>query len=286
MDLLRECYEADMRFYRDSCENTVRVRWFFVERKDFVPITPYVSSAYDEEPGYMGSPVGELWENKTPVKGNIPPGALISPAPCGTEEEWYGQISLADRGPRCELCGLTSASHVMVSNRATLTMAAQITVPCCAGVSLPTTLMVTIPTLTCTCGTGQVSIPGGTYALTLAPLAQFPQAIWNYCSPNVFDCPVGGIDPQPPPYDKYTGWGMQFYCVVGNLGPQGFYFQLGFTGDANINDVCGGPTLGWGGIGYGKWKVAQCSPAFWQGDFIMDSQNCPPGNAGTVTIKP
>lgn len=121
-----------MRFYKDDCEQTVRIRWFFVERNDFVPITPFVSSAYDQEPGYDGSPVGELYENKTPRKGDIPAEALIHPTPCGTEEQWLGDITLSDRLPPCPECGLRSVTNVNISNRA---IYEQFTVPDCDFIS-------------------------------------------------------------------------------------------------------------------------------------------------------
>lgn len=127
-----------MRFYTDDCSFTTRIRWFFVERNDFVPITPFVSSAYDEEPGWDGNPVGELYDNKTPCKGEIPAGALISPSPCGSEDQWAGNITLGDRITGCLACGLRTVAPVNLGGKTSVEVfTCDSVLPPAPGVTIP-----------------------------------------------------------------------------------------------------------------------------------------------------
>lgn len=104
-----------MRFYQDDCERLVRVNWFFVERNDFVPITPFVSSYYDEAPAGDGNPVGEMIDGRTPRKGTIPPGTGISPLFKGTADQWAGNIDVADRVRLGSTCSSASTNCYMES---------------------------------------------------------------------------------------------------------------------------------------------------------------------------
>lgn len=108
-----------MRFYQDDCSRLVRVKWFFVERKDFVPKNPFVSSYYDEQPGVDGNPVGEMHDGRTPRTGSIPAGIGIAPIFKGSAKQWAGDISLGDRvrpqdvcGPRSFRCQWATQSYV------------------------------------------------------------------------------------------------------------------------------------------------------------------------------
>lgn len=92
VDLLRSCYESEVRFYQDI-EDTVRVRWYFVPKG--TPFIPYrnnwVSMNWDSDPKpayHLGEQpeYGRAWVNGTAV--GSAPGLHV----CGTEEQWrFGQ---------------------------------------------------------------------------------------------------------------------------------------------------------------------------------------------------
>lgn len=68
-----------------------------MERLDFTPITPFVSSMYDENPGIGDGCQGEQSFGIVRRKGTIPPGAAISPDYVGTADQWSGDITYAQR---------------------------------------------------------------------------------------------------------------------------------------------------------------------------------------------
>jgi|SRR5579884_777775 len=159
-------------------------------------------------------------------------------------------------------------------------------VPCCPSTVLPTTLYATLPNVTCACGFsgGSTTLPAGTYPLTRG----WPNApdVWSWCSADTINCPVSPSPPAPP-YDKYTGWEIDFWCSSSGLGAQGFFLQVYYKGLAppSFNN-CGDPVLGLANVNTGAWTTAVCNPPHWQGTLVKNSSNCGSGNAGTVTITP
>jgi hypothetical protein len=96
-----------MQFYIDGCEELVEVIWYFVDRTDFIPNNAYVSSLYDDLPDSNGDPVGEVGGFYAWRPGKRPPGTRIGPVPCGTPDQWAGNLYLKDGGaPPCPICSL------------------------------------------------------------------------------------------------------------------------------------------------------------------------------------
>ena len=95
-----------MRFFRDRPDIVVPIRWYFVDRDDWLEYpTAFGSSNWDVIKRMDGCPVGELAEPKTWRDGSPPPTATSGPEPCGTPAQWRGEIYYADRlTQRCQ-CG-------------------------------------------------------------------------------------------------------------------------------------------------------------------------------------
>lgn len=88
VDLLRSCYTAYMRLNKDAPDKLTKVRWFFVERTDFIQNNAFVSSVYDELPDFDGCGLGEDASTRVHCSGNLPDGALIAPTPLGSPRQW------------------------------------------------------------------------------------------------------------------------------------------------------------------------------------------------------
>lgn len=95
MDLLRDCYSSYIRPYSDRPDLLLKVKWYFVQRTDFIQNNAYVSSVYDEEPGWDGCPVGEDFASRKMRNGSIPAGTVIEKEPLGSKDQWAGSLTFA-----------------------------------------------------------------------------------------------------------------------------------------------------------------------------------------------
>lgn len=88
MDLLRSCYETEVRFY-SGIEDTVRIRWSFVpEGTPFIAYpNNWVSSNWDNDPK-PSHDLGELPEYGKSWASGLPIGNLPRDHACGSREQW------------------------------------------------------------------------------------------------------------------------------------------------------------------------------------------------------
>jgi hypothetical protein len=108
MDVVRSCYTSNMQFYQDT-DAAEQVAWYFTDREDFPTYpTAFVSSNWDSTYDKTdGCPVGEMQDGHVWRNGSVPPDTPQGPKPCGTPDQWAGNIVLADRTYGCEGCGNT-----------------------------------------------------------------------------------------------------------------------------------------------------------------------------------
>ncbi len=83
--------------FSDDIGTTRRVRWFFTDRLDFpqYPIA-FCSSQWDDIKTGTPDCVGEDQGSRKWVDGSKPAWVKESETPCGTPEQWAGEISLAE----------------------------------------------------------------------------------------------------------------------------------------------------------------------------------------------
>jgi len=96
VDVLRSCYESEMRFFRDS-EQKTKVFWYFVpEDRKAIPFEhDFYSRIYDEEPQ---EEIGELQEPRKWIGGQ-PPCPEAGKGLCGSEDQWQRGASIDDPTP-------------------------------------------------------------------------------------------------------------------------------------------------------------------------------------------
>lgn len=92
-----------MRLNKDAPDKLTKVRWFFVERTDFIQNNAFVSSVYDELPDFDGCGLGEDASTRVHCSGNLPPLANIQKTPLGTDAQWANGVQDYSEGSEMEL---------------------------------------------------------------------------------------------------------------------------------------------------------------------------------------
>lgn len=91
--MVRSCYSADIRFYKDS-DITNRVTWFFIPKG--MPLlgkyTHFASGNWASERADWNGP-GEVIGPRPWADGSMPLDELLTGVPKGTDEQWAGEIS-------------------------------------------------------------------------------------------------------------------------------------------------------------------------------------------------
>lgn len=144
MDVLRQAYTAQMRFFQDSFSERT-VTWYFVEEepKALGMNTMFASRIYDRgvEPQEH---LGELYE---PVEwaGGQAPAPSSKSGRCGSESQWVNGLSITDPGPTtwpgtsipmcCDRPLNVAPGGIALGGLGVLS-------PCCAGITLPTVITV------------------------------------------------------------------------------------------------------------------------------------------------